>query len=136
VESRNNGCDIPGDQRAVVAFDYNRDGAPDLLVTQVGYDFKLLENRSEPVGHWLTVVLEPTAGRTVVGAKVTVTAGGHRWLQTLFGGGGYLSGPPYEAYFGLGSVDRITSVAVDWPDGTTTARSDVRADRLLLMSPP
>ena len=30
------GCDIPGDQRAVIPLDYNRDGAPDLLVTQVG----------------------------------------------------------------------------------------------------
>ena len=136
AESTNNGCDIPGDQRAVVAFDYNRDGRPDLLVSQVGYDLKLLENGSEPVGHWLTVVAEPTAGHTLVGAKVTVTAGGHRWVQTLIGGGSYLSGPPSEAYFGLGPTARITNVAIDWPDGTTTARADVTADRLLLMQQP
>ncbi len=30
------GCDIPGDQRSVVPLDYDRDGAPDLLVTQIG----------------------------------------------------------------------------------------------------
>ena len=136
VPSAKNGCDISGDQRAVVAFDYNRDGAPDLFVTQVGYDNKLLENRSEPVGHWLTVVAEPTEGQTVVGARVTVIAGGRRWVQTLIGGGSYLSGPPNEAYFGLGSTDRVTSVAIDWPDGTTTTRSDVTADRLLLMQHP
>jgi hypothetical protein len=134
--STNNGCDIPGDQRAVVALDYNRDGRPDLLVSQVAYNCTLLENRSDSDGHWLTVVAEPTAGHTVVGAKVTVTARGHRWVQALIGAGGYLAGPPNEAYFGLGSVDRVTSVAIDWPDGTTTARSDVRADRLLLMQPP
>ena len=29
------GCEVPGDQRALVVFDYNRDGAPDLLITQV-----------------------------------------------------------------------------------------------------
>jgi hypothetical protein len=136
VASTDNGCDIPGDQRAVVAFDYNRDGAPDLLVSQVGYDYALLENRSEPRGHWLTVVAEPTAGHTVVGARVTVTAGGRRWVQTLIGGGSYLAGPPNEAYFGLGSADRVTSVAIDWPDGTTTTMSDVTADRILLMPQP
>lgn len=136
VESTNNGCDIPGDQRAVVAFDYNRDGRPDLLVTQVGYDDTLLENRSDPVGHWLTVVAEPAAGHTVVGAKITVTAGGRRWAQTLIGGGSYLSGPPNEAYFGLGSTDRVTSVAVDWPDKTTTSRSDVTTDQSLRMQQP
>ena len=136
VEATKNGCDIPGDQRAVVAFDYNRDGAPDLLVSQVAYEYTLLENRSEPLGHWLTVVAEPTAGRTVVGAKVTVTGAGHRWVQELIGGGGYLSGPPNEAYFGLGSMDRVTNVSIDWPDGTATSTSDVKADRVLIMSPP
>ncbi len=136
VRATSNGCDIPGDQRAVVAFDYNRDGAPDLLVSQVLLDFKLLENRTERVGHWLTVVVEPTAGRTVVGAKVTVIAGGRRWVQTLIGGGSYLTGPPNEAYFGLGSTDQVTSVTIDWPDGTTTSRSGVTADRLLLMQQP
>jgi hypothetical protein len=136
VQATDSGCDIPGDQRAVVAFDYNRDGAPDLLVSQVILDFKLLENRSEPAGHWLTVVAQPTAGHTVVGAKVTVIAGGRRWVQTLIGGGSYLAGPPNEAYYGLGSTDRVTSVTIDWPDGTTTSRSDVTADRLLLMQQP
>jgi hypothetical protein len=136
VESSGNGCDIPGDQRAVVAFDYDRDGAPDLLVSQVLLDFKLLENRSEPRGHWLTVVAAPAAGHTVVGAKITVIAGGKRWVQSLIGGGGYLSGPPNEAYFGLGPTSRVAAVTIDWPDGTTTSRSDVTADRLLLMQQP
>jgi len=136
VRATDNGCDIPGDQRAVVAFDYNRDGAPDLIVSQVLLDFKMLENSTERVGHWLTVVAEPTAGHTVVGAKVTVIAGGRRWVQYLIGGGGYLAGPPNEAYFGLGSTGRVTSVAIDWPDGTTTTRSGLTADRLLLMQKP
>ena len=100
------------------------------------YFFLLFENSTERVGHWLTVVAEPTAGHTVVGAKVTVIAGGRRWVQYLIGGGGYLAGPPNEAYFGLGSTDRVTSVAIDWPDGTTTTRSGLTADRLLLMQKP
>ena len=136
VPASDNGCDILGDQRAVVAFDYNRDGLPDLIVTQVGYDHKLLENRSARVGHWLTVVADPPVGHTAVGARVTVMVGARRWTQTLIGGGGYLSGPPNEAYFGLGATDRVTSVAIDWPDGTTTSRSDVTVDRLVLMQHP
>ncbi|MEI8082958.1 MAG: CRTAC1 family protein, partial [Actinomycetes bacterium] len=102
IPSTNNGCDITGDQRAAIAFDYNRDGRPDLFVTQVNQDFKLLENRSDPRGHWLTVVAEPTVGHTIVGARVTVIAGGHRWVKQLIGGDSYLSGSPNEAYFGLG----------------------------------
>jgi hypothetical protein len=136
TRSTDNGCDIPGDQRAVVAFDYNRDGRPDLLVSQVQDDFTLLENRSTSAGHWLTVVAEPTAGHTVVGARVTVTAGSRRWVQTLIGGGSYLAGPPNEAYFGLGTLDRVSSVEIDWPDGTTTTRSALPADQLLRIPEP
>ena len=35
---------MPGDQRALVVFDYNRDGSPDLLITQVAAPTVLLEN--------------------------------------------------------------------------------------------
>ena len=135
VRSTDDGCDIPGDQRAVVALDYDRDGAPDLLVSQVLLDFKLLQNRSHPRGHWLTVVTEPTAGHTVVGAKVTVTTGSHRWVQTLIGGGSYLAGPPNEAYFGLGSSVGPITVTVDWPDGTSTSTPDVATDQVVRIAP-
>ena len=40
------GCEVPGDQRALIPFDYNRDGAVDLLITQVGLPTLLLENRT------------------------------------------------------------------------------------------
>ena len=33
--AKDTGCDVPGDQRALVVFDYDRDGSPDLLITQV-----------------------------------------------------------------------------------------------------
>lgn len=57
-------------------------------------------------------------------------------MQYLIGGGGYLAGPPNEAYFGLGSASWVTSVTIDWPDGTTTNRSGLTANRLLLMQKP
>ena len=42
--AKDTGCDVPGDQRALVVFDYDRDGSPDLLITQVAGPTLLLQN--------------------------------------------------------------------------------------------
>ena len=97
--AKDTGCDLPGDQRALVVFDYDRDGSPDLLITQVAGPTLLLQNHTSGK-HWLTVAPEGVddAG---IGARVTVTAGGRTMTQVLLAGGSYLAGPPREAYFGL-----------------------------------
>jgi hypothetical protein len=56
------GCEVPGDQRALIPFDFDRDGDPDQLITQVRLPVLLLENRTAG-RHWLTVALDPTAAR-------------------------------------------------------------------------
>ncbi len=128
-----NGCDAPGDQRAVIPFDYDRDGAPDLLITQVAYPTLLLENATAD-RHWLTVDLS-RAGAAAAGARVTVGAGGHRTTQVALYGGSYLAGMPLELYFGLGSAERVDGVSVTWADGTTTDLGAVEADRVLRVTP-
>ena len=128
------GCDIPGDQRALVAFDYDRDGSPDLLITQVAAPTVLLQNFTSGK-HWLTVAPEGPndAG---VNARVTVTAGGTTTTQILLAGGSYLAGPPREAYFGLDTAATADLVRIDWADGTTTELTDVAADQVLRVPHP
>ncbi len=123
------GCDVPGDQRALVVFDYDRDGAPDLLVTQVAAPTMLLHNQTAG-RHALTVA--PTgAGDPGIDARITVTAGGRTTTQLLLAGGSYLAGPPREAYFGLGDATVADVVRIAWADGTTTELHDVPADQVL-----
>ena len=123
------GCDVPGDQRALVVFDYDRDGAPDLLVTQVAAPTMLLHNQTAG-RHALTVA--PTGpGDPGIDARITVTAGGRTTTQLLLAGGSYLAGPPREAYFGLGDATVADAVRIAWADGTTTELHDVPADQVL-----
>jgi enediyne biosynthesis protein E4 len=131
--AKGTGCDVPGDQRALVVFDYNRDGSPDLLITQVAGPTVLLQNYTGGK-HWLTVVPEGSddAG---LGARVTVTAGGRTTTQILLAGGSYLAGPPREVYFGLDAAPIADVVRIDWADGTTTELPNVKADQILRVSP-
>lgn len=132
--AKDTGCDVPGDQRALVVFDYDRDGSPDLLITQVAGPAVLLQNATDQK-HWLTVAPEGL-GDAGVNARITVTAGGRTTEQILLAGGSYLAGPPREAYFGLDTTPRADLVRIDWANGTTTALRDVTADQVLRVSPP
>ncbi len=127
------GCDIPGDQRSVIPFDYNRDGAPDLLITQMAYSAILLENGTAD-RHWLTVDLS-RAGAQAAGARVTVTSGGARSTQVALYGGSYLAGMPLELYFGLGAAQTADDVSVTWSDGTTSLLGPRAADQILHVAP-
>ena len=111
------GCEVPGDQRALIPFDFDRDGDPDQLITQVGLPTLLLENRTTG-RHWLTVALDPTAARAS-GAWVTVRAGGHTQRHLVLASSSYLSGTPLEAYVGLGDA-----ILADEVDGRVAGRAD------------
>jgi hypothetical protein len=128
------GFDRRGDQRSLVVFDYNRDGAPDFLITQVNGRVQLMENRTKSE-HWLTVAPRPGKRRTVQGAVVAVTAGGRTNTQVILGGGSYLAGPPGEAYFGLGDARYAEKVAVSWPGGKRTTLRGVEADQVVVVVP-
>lgn len=127
--AKDSGCDVPGDQRALVVFDYNRDGSPDLLITQVAGPTLLLQNYTGGK-HWLTVVPEGPndAG---IDARITVTARGRTTTQILLAGGSYLAGPPREAYFGLDAAATADVVRIDWANGMTTVLHDVTSDQVL-----
>jgi hypothetical protein len=132
--AKGTGCDVAGDQRALVAFDYDRDGAPDLLITQVDGPAVLLRNT---IGgrHWLTVA--PSGpGDAGNNARVSVTAGGRTTTQILLAGGSYLAGPPRETYFGLGAATSATMVRIAWADGATSELLDVAADQLIRVAHP
>ena len=129
TDAKDSGCDVPGDQRALVAFDYDRNGTPDLLITQVAGPTLLLQNYTAGK-HWLTVAPEGP-GDAGIDARVTVTAGGRTTTQILLAGGSYLAGPPRELYFGLDTAVSADLVRIAWADGTTTVLHDVKADQVL-----
>jgi hypothetical protein len=128
------GCEVPGDQRALVVFDFDRDGAPDLLISQVAGPTILLQNLISGK-HWLTVA-PGGKGDAGINARVSVTAGGHTTAQIILAGGSYLAGPPREAYFGLGAATVADTVRIDWADGKTTELHGVAAGQVVRVTAP
>ncbi|OWK46860.1 CRTAC1 family protein [Fimbriiglobus ruber] len=118
--------------RGLIAADVDNDGWLDLIVTNVAGPAKLYRNVAPRNGHWLSVrVWDPKLRREAYGATVAVHAGGKKWTRWVNPGQGYLCSQDSRAHFGLGSVDRIDSVEIDWPDGSREQFRDVSAGRPL-----
>jgi hypothetical protein len=129
-------CEWPQVARGLAWGDVDGDGAVDLLVTRTDGPAALFKNVAPGRGHWLSVrCVDPAlGGRDAYGAEVTLGAAGREWRGVVGPGQSYaVSGDP-RVHFGLGTVSRVESVRVVWPDGREEHFPAVDADQRLVLA--
>jgi hypothetical protein len=105
--------------RGLATGDVNCDGRWDLLFTHLSEPAALLLNTTETSAKSLSIRLIGTrSDRQGTGGKVTLQVDGILHMQTLAGGGSYLSSNSSELLFHVKSSSPI-SLKVDWPSGQT-----------------
>ena len=117
--------------RGLAAADFDNDGDVDFAVNSIGGRLMLLQNDGS-TGHWLTVKLARFAPGTTVTA---VLPDGRRLVREVHAGSSYLSSEDPRVHFGLGAATRVSELVVRSPDGRETRLADVRADRLVTVTP-
>jgi hypothetical protein len=60
---------------------------------------------------------ERGSNRWAIGARVTVTAGGERYLREVNGGNGYAGQSTTRLHVGLGRAEAVEKVEIRWPNG-------------------
>jgi hypothetical protein len=104
--------------RGLVWGDFDGDGLLDLLVTNCAGPARFYRNVAARRGHWLLVrAIDPALHRDAYGAVITLQAGSRRWIGLINPGQGYLCSGDPRAHFGLGPVEHIDELRIDWPDG-------------------
>jgi enediyne biosynthesis protein E4 len=114
--------------RGSAVADIDNDGDLDLFVMDLSGAARLFENVSGNRASWIRI--EPRTGadgRTVLGTKVRLTAGGHTQTSWFYVSPSYASGSLTDLHFGLGSAERADEIAVTWPGGETQTFRDVPA---------
>jgi enediyne biosynthesis protein E4 len=114
--------------RGLATGDLDNDGNEEVVIVNMGEAPSLLRNfRSS--GHSL-LVRALSSGRDAIGARVTVTAGGHKQIDEVRSGGSYMSQNDFRLHFGLGSAN-TADVSVRWLDGKVENLSSVAAGEIV-----
>jgi hypothetical protein len=119
------------DGRGLCIADYDNDGLPELFVANQGQPFLLYKNDPVQCNHWLGLRLIGTdqSNRDAIGARVTVIAGGRRWVKWVDPGSGFASQSDRRLIFGLGSLTKIEQIEIRWPDGRVEYAPSLEVDR-------
>lgn len=124
------GVDFDDDSRAVAVMDWNRDGAPDLWVTnRTAPRVRLLKNNLPSANGnakaFVAIRLQgngTTTNRDAVGARLSLWPASDpndRQMRTVHAGNGFLAQSSAWTHFGLGATTDVLTLSVAWPGGDT-----------------
>src|SRR3954452_7744780 len=118
--------------RGVTTADFQNDGRMDIAINTIGGKLQLLRPTGV-AGHWLGVRF----ARFSPGALVTaILPDGRRLVREVQAGSSYLSSEDPRVHFGLGTTTSVSQLVVRYPDGRSVTRSNVPADRIVVVRKP
>lgn len=108
--------------------DLDNDGDLELIVNNIDDEAFLFKNTSveKQTGNYLRVSLDGSTSETF--AKVTIEYDGKQQVYESKRAKGYLSATENKAHFGLGDVETIDKVIVQWMSGKKEERTKVAAN--------
>src|SRR5437870_9019901 len=128
------GLNTPSFSNGAAYGDLDGDGALDLVVNNVDQEAFVYRNNARTLvpNHYLQVQLAGEGGnRFAVGAKVTLEGAGRRFFQELEPTRGFQSSVDYVLTFGVGQLDTLDAVQVEWPNGRVSVLKHVATNQRL-----
>ncbi len=124
VPPRESGLVVPGDAKALVVLDFDRDGWPDFLVSRNHATTLAWRNPGVEGRKMFRVVLRgAAANRDAVGARVELElADGTRAVREINASSGYYSQSASGCFFGLADENPPRRLIVRWVDGKIIER--------------
>jgi hypothetical protein len=120
--------------RALVVWDYDNDGDPDITISHVDKDSRsvLLRNDGGNRNHWLGLSLTGKSGpAAAVSARVVVTAGGKKRTYVNQWATGYLSNNDPRILIGLGASEKADMIEIYWNNGKKETYRNITGNRYL-----
>jgi hypothetical protein len=132
------GLVVPGDAKALVVTDLDRDGWPDFVVSRNNSTTLAFHNRGVPGRRSFSVSLRGAPGNpTGIGARISVTfADGSVETSEVSAGSGYYSQSSPACFFGHPESVPPRSVRVRWPSGASTEEAVAAGQAMIVMAAP
>ena len=116
--------------RGLAIGDLDNDGELEIVISNLGEAPSLLKNFAPHTGNALSVRAITASKSDAIGARITLTAGGHKQMDEVRSGGSYISQSDFRLHFGLGKAT-TADLAVRWVDGKTESVSAVKAGEMV-----
>lgn len=114
--------------------DFDNDGDMDLMVNNIEDEAFVYKNRAadQKRGNWLQIKLEgPEKNKQAFGAKAKLSAGNQVFYAELSPSRGFVSSVEPIFHFGLGNLNSVEKVEVEFPDGKMLTLNNVNANQRL-----
>jgi tetratricopeptide (TPR) repeat protein len=116
--------------RAIIAFDFDGDGATDLLITQNNLPPVLLKNDGGNRYNWIKIALKgENDNKSAIGTKVEMYAGALQQKWEVPGASGYLGQGPAPIVAGLGAERQADVIRLLWPTGVLQDELEIPAHK-------
>ena len=124
------GFNQPKVGRGLAVGDFDRDGDLDVLLTTNNGSADLYRNDVTNGNRSIRFKLVGTkSNRDAIGAVVRVFADGKQQTRMVRSGSSYLSQSELPVTFGVGKLDKIDRMVVEWPSGRTEEYKDLRSGK-------
>lgn len=128
VEEEGWGADQASFSSGSAYADLDNDGDLDLVINNVNMPASILQNQTDQTeAHYLKISLADTASNNGfgVGAKLTLWFNDQMSTQEFYPSRGFQSSIAHNLTFGLGQANKVDSLQVFWPDGSTQKLFDL-----------
>jgi hypothetical protein len=116
----------PNRARGMAHGDFNQDGKIDFAVSNVRAKESnegralLYINQNRNSGNWVKIILEGTkSNKSAYGASIVLSSNGRKFIKELSGGTSYLSSHSNTVHFGIGEIEKIDQLTINWPGKKT-----------------
>lgn len=114
--------------RGLAVGDLDNDGNEEVVIVNMGEAPSLLKHFAVSGNSLLVRAI--SSGRDAIGARITVTADGHKQIDEVRSGGSYISQNDFRLHFGLGKATKA-DISVRWLDGKVDSFAAVTAGEIV-----
>ncbi|HNE28258.1 MAG TPA: VCBS repeat-containing protein [Saprospiraceae bacterium] len=130
------GLSQPGFTNGAAYADLDNDGDLDLITSRLGASPGIFENQANTIGkkHWLQIKCEgPAKNPTGIGARIRVQAGDQVFFQEMTPVRGFYSSVEPVFQVGLGAIERVDKVEIEWPGGGYQVLEQLPANQRIVL---